>query len=146
MNFFEIFGLPVRYKIDETALLKAYLQEQSCAHPDAVGSESEKSSYLNVAYKTLRYPIERARYFLELCGKSTDVLDPEFAVEMFSIREKYEILSDRKEKDKLNDELIERIAQLTTVLDDLENDIDAFQKNYCLLRFISSFLETQKNL
>ncbi|MDR2723880.1 MAG: hypothetical protein LBB25_01570 [Holosporaceae bacterium] len=141
MNYFEKFGIPVGYKIDENALVQAYLQEQSSFHPDANEVEFEKSALLNKAYKVLSNPIDRAKHFLEIHGKYQDVLDPEFSVEAFNLREKYETLATLKSKKKFQEELAKRISELIATLYKLENNLDAFQKNYGLLRFINSFLE-----
>jgi molecular chaperone HscB len=142
MNFFEIFGLPVDYKIDETALLRAYLREQAAAHPDVADGESEKSTRLNVAYKVLRDPVERAGYLLELRGKNPDALDTEFAAEMFDIREKYEAAANAgSDGDRIVDELVEKKTRLISELHDLSDNSDEFQKKYNLLRFLNSFLK-----
>jgi DnaJ-domain-containing protein 1 len=141
MNYFEAFGIPVGYKINEEVLVRNYLQRQSQIYPDMDVTESEKSSHINVAYKILSQPIDRAKYFLEIHGKYTDSLDPEFASEMFSMREKYEALSTPEEKKNFQDELSKRIRELIETLEKSEEDLDKFQKFYGLLRFTNSFLE-----
>jgi molecular chaperone HscB len=142
MNFFEIFGLPVAYKIDEADLLRAYLREQSVVHPDIADGESEKSVQLNIAYKVLRDPVERAGYLLEIQGRVSDALDAEFAVEMFNIRERYAAaVKEGEGRDQIVNELIEKKTRLISILQDIDHNSDEFQKKYNLLRFISSFLK-----
>jgi DnaJ-domain-containing protein 1 len=141
MNYFEALGIPVGYKINEEVLVRNYLRKQSQVHLDVGAMESEKSSYINIAYKVLSQPLDRAKYFLEIHGKYADSLDPEFASEMFSMREKYEALSAPEEKKKFQNELSKRIEELIKTLEKSEEDLDKFQKFYGLLRFTNSFLE-----
>jgi DnaJ-domain-containing protein 1 len=138
VNYFEAFGIPVKYKIDENLLVQTYLQKQSCFHPDLNDSGSRESAFLNKAYKILSDPIARAEHFLEVHGKRTDILDPEFSLEAFDLREKYEIEED---KENFQEELSKRTSELISTLCNLEDNLDEFQKNYGLLRFIGSFLE-----
>jgi molecular chaperone HscB len=148
-NFFEIFGLPVGYRINDADLLENYLKEQMRVHPDVVdseaNSETEKSSHLNIAYNVLSNPMERAGYFLKLCGKDSDTFATEFAVEMFSIREKYATAENQEERKQLLDNLEERKDYLIATLYQLENNLDEFQKNYSMLRFIDSFCNSNSN-
>ena len=75
-NYFDLFGLPVRYRYDPGSLERAYRQLQSQVHPDrfAAGSDAQKrvalqsSARVNEAYRALRDPVERARYVLKLHG------------------------------------------------------------------------------
>jgi molecular chaperone HscB len=142
MNYFEKLEIPVRYKIDVDSMVQTYLQKQSRFHPDANDSESEESAFLNKAYKVLSDPIARAEHFLEIHRKCTDVLDPEFSLEAFNLREKYEMEEDKK---NFQEELSKRASELISTLCDLEDNLDEFQKNYGLLRFIGSFLEKVKS-
>ncbi|MDE2358454.1 MAG: Fe-S protein assembly co-chaperone HscB [Betaproteobacteria bacterium] len=75
-NHFELFGLPLRFRIDVPALRRAYRDLQREVHPDryAGGSEHEKrlalqaSARVNEAYRTLEDPVARAEYLLQLAG------------------------------------------------------------------------------
>ena len=75
-NYFEIFGLPRHLNIDTTVLEKAFYAQSRKLHPDRfVGrSQAEQeaalraSSRLNDAYRTLKEPIARTEYLLELEG------------------------------------------------------------------------------
>jgi molecular chaperone HscB len=76
LNHFELFGLPVTFRIDTDALDKAYRALQGEVHPDrhAGGSDVDRrlamqsSTRVNQAYQALKDPVERARYLLELRG------------------------------------------------------------------------------
>ena len=67
-NHFELFGLPLRFRIDAPALQRAYRDLQRDVHPDryAGGSDHEKrlalqaSARVNEAYRTLKDPVARA--------------------------------------------------------------------------------------
>ena len=78
-NHFELFGLPVAYSVDPAALERAYRDLQGRVHPDRFASASEAerrvamqwATRANEAYRTLRNPIDRARYLLSLKGFDT---------------------------------------------------------------------------
>ena len=78
-NHFELMGLPVAFAIDVAALERGYRELQSRVHPDrfATGSATERRLALqwaaraNEAYRTLRDPVNRARYLLGLRGFDT---------------------------------------------------------------------------
>jgi molecular chaperone HscB len=75
-NYFELFGLPARFRFDPTTLERAYRKLQTEVHPDrfAAGTDQEKrvalqsSARVNEAYRALKDPVERARYLLQLHG------------------------------------------------------------------------------
>ncbi|MDR0753148.1 MAG: hypothetical protein LBE95_00535 [Holosporaceae bacterium] len=145
MNYFEAFGIPICYNIDEDALTRVYLQKQALLHPDVNDVEFEKSAFLNKAYNVLLNPLDRAGYFLEIHERYSDNLDAEFSLEAFNLREKYEILKSSEDKKNFQNMLSLRVSELITTLYNLENDLDEFQKNYGLLRFIASFGEKVKS-
>ena len=75
-NYFELFGLPQRFRFDPNVLDAAYRRLQSEVHPDrfASGTDQQKrlalqsSARINEAYRALRNPVERAQYLLSLHG------------------------------------------------------------------------------
>jgi molecular chaperone HscB len=100
MNYFEFFGLPVSFRVDESALRQQYLQNSKKYHPDfhTLSSESEQtrmlelSTFNNEAFKTLADPDLRMRYVLEINGLlgeegSQPALPQEFLMEMMDINE-----------------------------------------------------------
>ncbi|HVK56193.1 MAG TPA: Fe-S protein assembly co-chaperone HscB [Burkholderiales bacterium] len=78
-SYFELFKLPVSYKIDTARLEVAYREVQSRVHPDRFVSapEAERrrsmqwATHANEAYTTLKKPLARARYLLKLHGVDT---------------------------------------------------------------------------
>jgi molecular chaperone HscB len=79
-NHFELFNLPVQYPLDEPTLNRAYREVQSEVHPDrfANATDAEKrlaaqwATRANEAYRTLRSPLDRGRYFLHVHGIDTE--------------------------------------------------------------------------
>ena len=98
-NFFELFGLPVAFELDAGLLQTRYRDVQRNVHPDrfATATEQEKrialqyATRVNEAYQTLRQPLSRARYLLELRGVDTtadaSVHDAAFLMQQMELRE-----------------------------------------------------------
>lgn len=80
-DYFALFGLDPSYAVDLDRLEQAYLDLQAKVHPDRFAhlSDAEKrlsmqwATYANEAFRTLKSPLERGQYVLELKG-----VDPEF--------------------------------------------------------------------
>jgi molecular chaperone HscB len=80
-NHFELFGLPPRFRLDQARLDGRYRELQREVHPDrfAAAPQSEQrvsmqlSTRVNEAHQTLKSPLSRAGYLLQLRG-----IDPEF--------------------------------------------------------------------
>jgi molecular chaperone HscB len=78
-NHFDLLGLPVAYRIDAPDLERRYRDVQTRVHPDrhAAGSDADRrlamqwATRANEAYRTLRDPVDRARYVLQLKGYDT---------------------------------------------------------------------------
>ena len=76
MTYFEVFSLPPKLGLDAAALEKSFYRLSREFHPDRFASKpaieqaaaTEKSSLLNDAYRTLRDPIRRTEYLLEIEG------------------------------------------------------------------------------
>ena len=99
-NHFELLGLPARYTVDAASLERGYRDLQSRVHPDkyAAASEPERrvamqwAARANEAYRTLRNPVERARYLLALKGFDTEEesntsMPPDFLMQQMEWRE-----------------------------------------------------------
>jgi len=75
-DYFQFFGVPRRLQLDRTELEKKFYQLSRKLHPDLYARASaqeqqwslEKSSLLNDAWRTLRDPLARTEYLLELQG------------------------------------------------------------------------------
>ena len=78
-NHFDLFGIEPRFAVDLPALDSAYRDLQSQVHPDKYAhlSSAEQraalqwATHVNGAYQTLKSPLFRARYLIELAGIET---------------------------------------------------------------------------
>ena len=99
-NFFELFGLKPIFNVDPADLHARQQRLQAAYHPDryAAASQQEKrlsvqmASWVNQAYETLRDPVKRSRYLLEISGASlpddsTTTADTAFLMEQIELRE-----------------------------------------------------------
>ena len=78
-TFYELFGLPPVFDLDLAQLDQAFRRLQAEVHPDrfAAATDSERrqslqwATHVNDAYQTLKDPLLRARYLLQLRGVDT---------------------------------------------------------------------------
>ena len=102
-DFYELFGLHRRFRIDEAALELAYHDLQGRVHPDRYAHlpDSEKrlsmqwATQVNEGFRTLRKPLSRATYLLELMGidaglHTNTAMSPTFLMEQMEWREAVE--------------------------------------------------------
>lgn len=106
MNYFEVFGLPRRLRIDGEELQRRFYELSRRHHPDfhqgAAPEEQARvldtSALVNAAYRALRDPIPRVEYLLRLedGGETAEgaavkpKAPPELLAEMFEIQEALE--------------------------------------------------------
>ncbi len=121
-NYFELFDLPVDFAMDQGQLGQRYREVQREAHPDrfASGSAHEQrlavqySALINEAYATLRKPLSRALYLLELAGMSREEvggqpLDGGFLITQMELREKLESMGELVDPEPVLEHLIAEI-------------------------------------
>ncbi|MCK7595868.1 Fe-S protein assembly co-chaperone HscB [Microbulbifer sp. CAU 1566] len=101
-NYFEIFGLPMAYEVDRQALTKRYRELQQEFHPDRFAAKSEREQMLSMQYaaqineanNTLKDPVARAAYLLQLAGVTINseqtTADGEFLMQQMILRERLE--------------------------------------------------------
>jgi molecular chaperone HscB len=141
-DYFSLFGLPRRFAIDEEALDHAWHALQAEVHPDrhahlpddaARRRAMQWSLRVNEAYGTLKKPIPRAQYLLELAGidaglSTNTAMAPEFLMEQMAWREAVDEARAGRDAGAL-----ERLLQRLRVQDDevkkrlarhLDEDID----------------------
>lgn len=99
MNYFEFYGLPVAFRLDEAQLRRLFYQNSRKYHPDfhTLASPEEQAEMLqlstlnNEAYQTLADPDRRMRYVLEIKGllsdESQQQVPQEFLLEMMDLNE-----------------------------------------------------------
>ena len=110
-NYFELFGLPVTFEVDNTDLAARYRDLQRRFHPDRYASAPDQerrlsmqmTALINEAYHTLRDPVARGRYLLGVQGITTDeetdtVMDPVFLMEQMELRESMEEACDAPDR------------------------------------------------
>ena len=99
INYFDFFGIPIRFVLDEAALKRQFYVNSKKYHPDFYTLESaekqaeilELSTLNNEAYKSLSDFDRRMKYILELKGvfaeEGKNKIPQAFLVEMMDINE-----------------------------------------------------------
>jgi len=134
-NYFELFSLEALFDIDTNALEKEYQIQISNYHPDKFATKTEKektqalqnTSLINSAFETLKSPLLRATYLLELNGinafdeKDTQ-MNMEFLMSQIELRESLELIENNKDElalddfiDSINLKVKENIAQISSL-------------------------------
>lgn len=148
LDYFGALGLPRRLALDVAELERCYHEASRALHPDrfqtAAPREQElslaASALVNRARRTLRSPVTRGRYWLELhgdrLGEDNKRVPAAIAAEVFETQEKLEELraagsgpaadSLRREVHALHDELALRLRAQT---DELEARYGAWDGN-----------------
>jgi molecular chaperone HscB len=99
-DFFSLFELPRSFRLSLSELDSRYRDVQAQVHPDRFANASEAQRRLsmqwatraNEAYLTLKKPLERAKYLLELAGhdlqaESNTAMPADFLMEQMEWRE-----------------------------------------------------------
>lgn len=135
-DFFSLFDLPRTFEVDQSRLETRYRDIQSEVHPDRFANAGDAQRRLsmqwatrvNEAYQTLRKPLSRARYLLEIAGvdlaaESNTAMPAAFLMEQMTWRES---LGDARRSGNL--------AELEALEETIENAIsqsfDAFSATY----------------
>lgn len=122
-SYFQLFKLPRQFALDERLLGERFRQLQGQLHPDRFASKSQHeqriavqySAFVNQAYTTLRKPLARAFYLLQLAGMSaqqvsTEKIDGGFLIEQMELREKLETIAGLVEPETVLGHLMLEIA------------------------------------
>jgi len=99
-NYFELFGLPVDFRVDRAALAERYRELQRVVHPDRYASAGDQerrlslqwATHVNQAYETLKDPLARGTYLLtlhqvDLGNAQQTTRDAAFLMEQMELRE-----------------------------------------------------------
>src|SRR6185503_9558749 len=148
-------GLTPAYALDPEKLEAGYRDLQSRVHPDRFAAAPEMERRLamqwatraNEAYKTLRDPVDRARYLLSLKGfdtgeESNTAMPPDFLMQQMEWREAVAELRAQRDaagleslRGELRDERGEMLGLLERALD-AESNYDAGCSLVRKLRFL----------
>lgn len=122
-NYFQLFDLPVAFALDQAQLGVRYRQLQRELHPDRYAGASaheqrlavQYSALINEAYATLRKPLPRALYLLELAGMSREEIagqpvDGGFLIVQMELREKLETMAALVDPEPVLDHLVSEIT------------------------------------
>jgi molecular chaperone HscB len=159
-NHFELLGLPVAYAVDASRLEQRYRELQTQVHPDkfAAAPEAERrvamqwATRANEAYRTLRDPVDRARYLLALKGfdtgeESNTAMPADFLMQQMEWREAVAAglaAKDRRALGELRDEIAAARADMLRMLDraiDADANFDAGCSLVRKLRFLEKLEE-----
>lgn len=140
-SHFVLFGLPEQFATDADALDHAYRTVQAQVHPDrfAAAGDAQKriamqwATRANEAYQTLRDPLRRAKYLLQLRGidvgaENNTAMEPAFLMQQMEWREAIEDAVGAKNVDaldalaaELRDDEHARFVKLAALLDSGSN-------------------------
>jgi len=121
MNYFQLFDIAVKLKVDKNEVRRKYLALSKKNHPDYFvnesGEEQQKSleifSLLNKALKTFTKEDETIRYVLQLKGLLEEeekyALSPAFLMQMMEVNEE---LSEATEDPSKKAQLFKQLTQL----------------------------------
>lgn len=98
-NYFELFDLPLRYQVDTNVLAERFRTLQRTVHPDKYANAPDKerrlalqhAAQINAAFTTLKNPLQRGQYLLQLNGVELDDTDTsmptDFLMQQMELRE-----------------------------------------------------------
>lgn len=124
-NYFDLFGLPVGFRLDTASLGERYRDVQKVVHPDRYANAPEaeqrlalqQATRVNEAYETLRDPLKRAIYLLEINGIDTNqetatTRDGAFLMQQMELREALEEVRNQTDPLAAMDQLMAQIGGL----------------------------------
>ncbi len=127
-TFFELFALPRSFQVDMELLDKRYRELQRLVHPDRFVNATDQerrlsmqqATRINEGYRTLKDPLKRGRYLLELDGCAIDdehhtTSDAGFLMEQIELRE---ALAEVRAAD-------DPFSQLAGIMDRIAADFDS---------------------
>lgn len=138
MNYFDFYGLPETFSLNDADVKKKFYQLSKQYHPDFYANEDEAkqqeilelSTLNNKAYQTLANPAKRLEYILRLHNLVSEGAKPQlpadFLMEMMDINERLMEIEDANELAKLTTEVL-------AVEDDIKQKVEHAQHGYAQL-------------
>ena len=133
MNYFDFYGLPETFVLNDADVKKKFYQLSKQYHPDFYANESDEnqheilelSTLNNKAYQTLADPAKRLEYILRLHNLVSEGAKPQlpadFLMEMMDINERIMEVDSKEELGSITAEVLaiegdmnEELAGLTT--------------------------------
>ena len=159
-NFFQLFGLPERYRLDRADLSQRYRRLQNEVHPDRFADRPEAerrlsmqwTTQINEAYQTLGNAVQRGRYLLRQHGVDTQeetntAMPVDFLMQQMEWREAIEEARNARDivalqdlEGRLQHEMRELEAQLAAKIDDAA-DYQAAAGDVRKLRFLEKLAD-----
>jgi molecular chaperone HscB len=106
-TYFELFDLPLSFDVDRQRLDTRFRDLQRAVHPDRFVNAGDaerrasvqRATHINEAYQTLKDPLRRGRYLLELAGidhndEHRTTRDAGFLMEQMELREELAAVRD----------------------------------------------------
>lgn len=127
-SYFVLFGLPVSFDIDRKTLAERYRELQRTVHPDRFANTADSERRLSVqmaarvneGFQTLKDPLARGRYMLELQGVELDdmntAFDGAFLMEQMELRERLGDVKDSADPHQQLQTIANEIASRTKEL------------------------------
>ncbi len=161
-NYFALFDMPVSFDIDRKILTERYRTLQRTVHPDrfanAAGSERllsvQMAARINEGFQTLKDPLARGRYLLELRGVELNDLDTAFdgvfLMEQMELRERLADVKDstdpHQQLQKITSDIVARIKEITEELAILftDNNDASLEKARDLTRKLQFFRKLEQ--
>ena len=137
LGYFTCFGFPRRLSIDQQKLETKFYELSRAFHPDFYQNKSDaeqtislgNSAMLNTAYRTLRDPIQRAEYLLDLEAGSVKEIRTTPPADLFEeILELQDTLDEFRARDRTSDTAAALRTQLQTeraALEQRQRDMEA---------------------
>ncbi|MCG8709444.1 co-chaperone HscB [Brenneria sp. 4F2] len=138
MDYFTLFGLPIRYDVDGGLLVSRFQELQRQFHPDRFAASPERERMLalqqaatiNNAYQALKHPLKRAEYMLSLHGfnlsnEQHTLRDTAFLMEQLELREELDAIERRSDAEAALAGFAERLqSMLTTRSGQMRTELD----------------------
>jgi molecular chaperone HscB len=140
MNYFELFELPVKLKVDRNEARKKYFELTRKYHPDYFVNQAadeqqdmlEASAQLNKALKTFSDEDETIRYVLSMKGLLEEeekyTLPPEFLMEVMEVNEGLADAQMEGDAAKMQELLGERSRIENEIYDPVQNIVEHYQE------------------
>jgi len=156
-NHFELFGLDLVFALDMDRLDRAYREIQARVHPDrfAHAGDAERrasmqmTTRVNEAYRTLKSPVQRAKYLLEMNGvdvafETNTAMPREFLMRQMELRELLEQAKHGSDLDQMSGNLAAESREIEAQIEqkiDREGNLAAAGDLVRKLMFLERFGE-----